>query len=326
MLDDKKAPQPQRNISLQERALLIDLFRKQRDSRDISCTIIHLPVQHALLAKLILIMITYCANEFCDDDWDFALSQLKFYIHSAVVVMENVAENVDDLLTNSSTCENMEKGIRKKLESIVLIKDNYGIDIAKDALLAFRSFCYSKEAERTERWGHITDRIVEGILRAFLCVGLAEAMACMYSLEAAAVIPSSLLSNVCFWKLVAWGTIHSSPLARERAAKSIDLWGLTKGSIDSLYAILFSSKPETLLQFAAYVFLSSEPVSVSAVQEGNSCGLDSETDTSNFALLSEPKYHIKQEISSIIQKQQKTFDLNLLAPERVCMFNKDSSY
>lgn len=46
-----------------------------------------------LLSKLI-IFAGYCANDLSKEDWDFLLSMPRFWIQSAVVLMEDVVENV----------------------------------------------------------------------------------------------------------------------------------------------------------------------------------------------------------------------------------------
>ena len=120
---------------------------------------------------------------------------------------------------------------------------------------------------RTEKWQPIIDRITDGVLRILFCSGLSEAMASVVSPEAAYVVASSRFVDLLFWDLVALGDIESSTNARDKAVNSVECWGLCKGAIASLYALLFSSKPVPSLQFATYALLSTEPVSLLAIYE-----------------------------------------------------------
>ncbi|XP_048139257.1 E3 ubiquitin-protein ligase listerin isoform X2 [Rhodamnia argentea] len=320
--DRSNAPKPERKISLREKTLLLDFFRKQRVSIDLSNASNHLQM---LLSKLIVFSVGYCANDFNEEDWDFVLSMTRFWIQSAVVMMEDVVENVNDVITDDSCSDKSDFSIIEKLEQIVLIKDHNRLDTAKSALLAYSSFSGvqlakvvdDQDPSRTEKWESTKDRITGGILRIFLCAGLAEAIASLHSHEAASVVALSLLDNLYFWESVARGVNESSPLARERAVRSVDCWGLSKGSISSLYAILFSPKPAPPLQFAAYRMLSSEPVSHMAIREETMITLDGEQDSSKIDLLSEQNVHLKEEISSMIEKSRKMFEMDLLAEERV---------
>lgn len=111
----------------------------------------------------------------------------------------------------------------------------------------------------------IRNQILESILRLFFSTGITEAIAGSYSYEAASIIAASRFYHRSFWESVASSVIKSSSHTRDEAVKSVELWGLRKGPISSLYAILFSSKPIPSLQLAAYAILSTEPVSKLAV-------------------------------------------------------------
>lgn len=187
--------------------------------------------------------------------------------------------------------------------------DNFQLAIVAD----------DQDTSRTEKWESMKDRITGGILRIFLCAGLAEAIASLHSHGAASVVASSLLDNLYFWESVVRGVNESSPLARERAVRSVDFWGLSKGSISSLYAILFCPTPAPSLQFAAYRMLSSEPVSHLAIGEETMHTLDGEQDSSS---IEEQNVHMKEEISSMIEKSHQMFEMDLLAEERALMFGQ----
>jgi len=106
--------------------------------------------------------------------------------------------------------------------------------------------------------------------------------------------------------------------------KSVDFWRLRKGSISSLYAILFTSKPIPLLQFAAYFVLSNEPVLRIAVLEDNACNSNiyaaSEEDISRLEVPMEEKVHLKEEIPFMVERAPyEVLEMDLLAHQRVRM-------
>lgn len=57
-----------------------------------------LTVVQMLLSKLMIVSVGYCWNEFNEEDWDFLLSNQRCWIQSAVVMMEDVAENINGLV------------------------------------------------------------------------------------------------------------------------------------------------------------------------------------------------------------------------------------
>ena len=322
-----------RIASLEEKTLLLELFRKQRHSEAISVIANQRPELQLLLSKLIVVSVGYCWTEFNEEDWEYVFSQLRRWIQSVVVIMEEIAENVDDIASNF-TSDNVDDYL-EKLKQIVLVLDPFPIDIAKNALLTFCLCCgpfgYKQleaaeniEPLGTERWDPIKDRILEGILRLFFCTGIAEAIASSTCHEAASIISSSRFEHLYFWELVASSVINSSINARDRAVKSIEFWGLSKGPISSLYAILFSSKPASLLQFAAYVMLSNEPISNLAIIEDNIL-LDSNTngaeDSRPTDLSTEASVHLKEEMSFLVEKlPYVVFEMDLMAQQRVICF------
>ncbi|CAA2933942.1 Hypothetical predicted protein [Olea europaea subsp. europaea] len=234
----------ERYISPMEEELLYKLFEKQRQHAGAS----------AVASKLPLVQ--------------------RFWIESTVVMMEKVAENVNDAVSNSSSSNDMTDTL-KKLKIAVSTIDPFPVKIATNALIAFSLFCglvgfqkkeYAENSNplRIERWEVINNRILDGILHLFFCTGVAEAIANSYCHEASSVVASSRLDHPHFWELVASRAIGSSSHARDKAVKSIEIWGLSKGPISSLYALLFSCKPQPPLQYAAFVILSAEPVMHSA--------------------------------------------------------------
>lgn len=331
-MDDTKSLKLVREISPEERILILDVFRKQRHGVSALVASNQLPLFRMLLSKLMVLSVGYCWTEFTEEDWEFFFSNLRSWIQSAVVIMEEVTENVNDLITNSSTSENLD--VFKNLEKIVLIPDSYPITVAINALASFSLFCAILELQqpaednplRAERWDSTRDRILEGILRLFFCTGIAESIASSYSVEAASIVAATRFNNPYFWELVASNVVKSSQHARDRAVKSVEFWGLIKGPISSLYAILFSSTPFPPLQFATYVILSTAPISQLAIlEEDTACSLDGETsgDRNSGALemSSERNIRLKEELSLMIEKlPDEVFEVDLISQERVNVF------
>ncbi|KAB5512949.1 hypothetical protein DKX38_029977 [Salix brachista] len=331
-MNDTKSLKLVREISPEERILILDVFRKQRLGVSALVASNQLPLFRILLSKLMVLSVGYCWTEFTEEDWEFFFSNLRSWIQSAVVIMEEVTENVNDLITNSSTSENFD--VLKNLEKIVLIPDPYPITVAINALASFSLFCAILELQQpaddtpliTERWDSTRDRILEGILRLFFCTGIAESIASSYSVEAASIVAATRFNNPYFWELVASNVVKSSQHARDRAVKSVEFWGLSKGPISSLYAILFSSTPFPPLQFATYVILSTAPISQLAIlEEDATCSLDGETsgdrNSGDLELSSERNIHLKEELSLMIEKlPDEAFEVDLISQERVNVF------
>lgn len=318
-----------------EKTLLLELFRKQRCGVGTSTVTNHPPAVQLLLSKLIAVSVGYCWKEFDEEDWEYVFSRLRHWIQSVVVIMEEITENVDDTVNKNVTSDNTDDNL-EKIEQIVLFSDPLPFDIAKNALLSFSICCgpfgikQLADAENinpfgAERWEPIKDRILEGILRLFFCTGIAEAIATSFCHEAASIISSSRFEHLYFWELVASNVVNSSTNARDRAVKSVEFWGLSKGAISSLYAILFSSKPVSSLQFAAYVILSTEPISSGAIVEEDTL-LDGnnnvEEDSRPVDLSTETSVQLREEICFIIEKLPfEVLDMDLMAQQRViCLF------
>lgn len=324
-----------RIISHGEKKLLLDLFRKQRPGVGISDTDNRKPEVQLLLSNLIVISVGYCSEEFDLEDWEYVLSRLRRWIQSVVVILEDVAESIDDSVLNNSTSDNMDSNL-EKLRQIVTISDPFPIDVAKNALLAFSlirgPFGFKQLDDETnanprakETCDHNNDRIFEGILRLFFCTGISEAAAGSLCHEASSIISSSRFEHLFFWELIASHIVKSSALARDRAVKSVEFWGLSIGPVSSLYTMLFSSKPIPLLQHAAYVMLSNEPVSnVAVIKDGTK--LDSNPSSEELSqpadLSTEASSLLRDEISWRIEKLPYEFlELDLMAHERVLFSN-----
>ncbi|XP_022730534.1 LOW QUALITY PROTEIN: E3 ubiquitin-protein ligase listerin [Durio zibethinus] len=325
-----------RSIGHEERILLLDLFRKQRHENSGSIAANQLPVVQMLLSKLMVISVGYCWREFDEEDWEFLFFHLRYWIESAVVMMEEVAENVNDAVTEHSSSDSLDL-ICDKLKQIVLVSDPSPINVTKNSIISFSFFCGLLELQptkdtdnlnplRTERWDPIRNQILESILRLFFSTGIAEAITGSYSNEAASIISASRFYHRSFWELVASSVIKSPPHTREEAVKSVELWGLSKGPICSLYAILFSSRPIPSLQLAAYAVLSTEPVSKLAVfGEGSARCLDVDSnayqESNQLDLSAEENIHLREELSYMIEKlPHDVLDMDLVAEQRVHLF------
>ena len=323
-----KALNLERDIDPVERSLLLDLFRKQKHAAK-SAAASQLPVVQILLSKLIAVSVGYCWTEFSEEDWEFVLFHLRRWIESVVVMMEEVAENVNDVIINRSSSDDKEV-ILKKLEHAALLLDSLRINVARNALYAFSLFSGLTELQnaedadnsnplRRERWDLVKDRIVGGILRLFFSTGVAEAIASSSYTEASSVIASTRLDHPHFWDLIASSIVDSSLHARDRALRSVELWGLSKGPISSLYAILFSSKPVPSLQYAAYFILVTEPVSTSAIiNKGTTYLVGNTTDTCDIDSSSEEGIQLREDISCMIEKlPYEILEVDLVAQQRV---------
>lgn len=325
---EKQSLELKRHISSTEKRLLLELFRRQRHGTEASAAANWLPDAQMLQSKLMAVSVKYCCQEFNEEDWDFVLLQLRRWIELAVVIMDEVAETVNDAMTNTLASDNFEVTLNKS----ILIVESHRINIASNALFAFCDFVeLQKLADadnlslmKLERWDLIKNRIFEATLRLLFSTGVTESILCSCGYNASSIISSTRQNYPWFWESVASSVIDSSLLARDRAVKSFKFWGLSKGPVSSLYAILFSSEPISSLQFAAYVILSSEPLSSSAIiGEETECVLDSTSDLDSFNLDHSLKRdaHLREDISFMIEKLPcETVEMDLMALGRVNIF------
>ncbi|KAL9169500.1 hypothetical protein ABFS82_04G082900 [Erythranthe guttata] len=317
---------PARYVFPAERAVLYELFQKQRQGA--SAVLNKLPLVQKLLSELMVISVAYCWEDFDEDDWKFVLHRLRFWIEAAVVMMEEVVENVNHTLANGSNDVNASLN---EFENAVVISDPFPVELARNALVGFSLFCSligSQDKEHagnlnhlgSEKWEIMTDRIFEGILRLFFCTAASEAIANSCCHEASSIIASSRLGHRQFWESVASCVLQSSSHARDKAMKSIEIWGLSKGAISSLYALVFSCKPLPPLQYAAFVLLSTEP----GAQLAFTCdtGKVSNDGTLNnedsFDTSSAENVHLREELSYKLEKlPPRVLEMDLVAHERV---------
>ncbi|GAB4824288.1 hypothetical protein Ancab_007175 [Ancistrocladus abbreviatus] len=325
----------EQHASTLERELLLNLFHKQRYGADGSVVANKLPVVQILLSRLIVIAVGYCWEEFTEEDWEFVLSHLRCWIEVVVVVMEEAVDSLDLAIKNAPP-DNLELSIHK-FEPNLLIVDPSCMDTAANALYAFSlllSLVQFKQADKadklrfleTEKCEHSRNQIEEGILRVFLSTGVAEAIAGSLHCESLSIIGSTHLLHPLFWKLIGSTVAESSSLAREEAIRSVERWGLSKGPINSLLAILFSSKPMYPLKFSAFVLLSSMPISRWVVTSDGALyllseDLSSNQDSNTPDLSPEDGILLREELSCLIEKLPiEMLDVDFEAPERINTF------
>ncbi|KAJ4772899.1 E3 ubiquitin-protein ligase listerin [Rhynchospora pubera] len=285
-----------REVSHEEKSLLVSLFRKYQRS---GSGIVSSDMMQLIESKLTAVMVAYCWLEIEENDWRVVFNRVNKWTQSCVLLMEETTEIVD---SSGTDLEN--------LKTIVRNLDRVAIETASVALTIHCVIYEINEAQ--EKWEmEMKSRMMENILRLFLTTGSMESIAKSLSEEASEIVASSRFSYLQFWGLVASIVNNSTVEVRKSAVEAMDLWGLSKGSVDALYALLFSSQPVHYLQLAAYNLLASEPVcQVSIVKEGaNHSDLDG-------ALC------LRDEICTLIQiPTDQLLEMDLLEQKRVNVFN-----
>ncbi|XP_041995812.1 E3 ubiquitin-protein ligase listerin isoform X1 [Salvia splendens] len=312
---------PGRYVSHVERTALYELFLKQRQGA--SAVINKLPLVQKLMSELVVISVAYCWEDFDEDDWKFVMHQLRFWIEAAVVMIEEIVENINQTLTDGPNDSNASLD---KIKINVVSIDSFAIELARNALVGFSLLCslikpWDKLQDGNvnplgdDKWEFITDRIFEGVLRLFFCTAVAEAIVNARCPEASSIIALSRLDHRRFWELVASCSVQSSPHARDKAVKSLEVWGMSEGAISSLYALVFSCKPFPPLQYAAFILLSTEPVVQSAITY---CRDDGTTNNEDSLDTPSENAHLREEISHKLEKlPHEVHEMDLVAHERV---------
>lgn len=336
-----------RKISEIEQNLLLSLFRSQISTatasakNDISAvpSTSHLSFLSTMqvdmiIAKLTAVTVAYCWEEFTKEDWSFVIAKLHKWLEPSVMLMEEMAESIDDIVT-TCTANRMEE-ISKKLVNVQPF-DPLLASLSSAALITF--FFFTKLLELTKadnfvvlqsikhgNWIQIKDQIMEDVLRLFFTTGVVEAIAKSCSKEASLIIASSRLDYTLFWSFIALSVINSPENVRSKAVESMELWNLSKGPLSALYAILFSSKPLSFLQLAAYRFLSTNPtIHLSILKENciESNGIFSQESHSLNTLdeTSEELLCLREEISCLILKPgAELLEMELTSHDRVNFF------
>lgn len=335
-----------RVISHSEKILLLSLFRKQQfdehggssssdqmsyASSSSSGSIFSTSTQ-IILSKLAAVSVGYCWHEFAEEDWDVVLGKLSRWLDSSVLLMEGIAENIDDTLMNCTAMVDSEFVERIDLS----VNDSSPLSIASSVLIISCIFSHldviqgvedveTVQSIRSGKWAQVEDAIMEKSLRLLFTTGVAEAIASSYSEDASSLVASSRLAHSQFWRLVALAVIKSPQHVRKASVESMELWGLSKGAIDALYAVLFSPTPISSLQIAAYNLLSKDPIcGFSLFKE--SCIKGDNSDSQEYGLLlnvetSEESFCLRDEISCLLQKPtSEILEMDLLAQDRINIF------
>lgn len=335
-----------RDIGHLEKSLLLSLFRKQRcvDSSpdphgmmfasSSNGVLVTSARAHMILAKLIAVSIGYCWQEFSIDDWNFVFDNFNKWVESSVLSMEEMVENIDDVVKNYTS--NVEL-VEEKLEQAVQALDPTQISTSNGGLFILRLCSQLLELHeagdfevlqfiKLERWDEIYGRAMENILRLFFASGVAQAIASSCSEEASSLVASSRVQYSQFWGRIASFVISSPLHVRNTALKSMELWGLSKGPISSLYAILFCSKPISSVQYAAYRLLSTEPICYMSLLKENYLGGDTITSQESelldkFGSSSEGSFCLLDEISCLILKpSSKLLEMDAVSQYRVNVY------
>ncbi|OAY73390.1 E3 ubiquitin-protein ligase listerin [Ananas comosus] len=327
----------QRDISHPESSLLLSLFRKyQKLYEDTAASAIFVNGEtisksvQMIGAKLTAVSVGYCWQEFEESDWTFVLDRSHRWIESSVLLMEEIAENIDEAVINYRATAELEATL-EKLSLTVHSLDPLPISIANAALIILCLLSKLVELQKAttpglERWADTKDRMMGSILRLFFATGVAEAIASSCSEEASSVVASNRRNYTQFWGLVASFVTSSPHHVISSAMESMELWGLSKGSVSSLYAILFSSQPISSMQFAAYTLLTYEPIcQLSLVKESSLEAAGSTVQESDFlkkfeSPLVEP-FCLRDEISFVIHKPTaELLEMDLISQDRVNFF------
>ncbi|XP_042375342.1 E3 ubiquitin-protein ligase listerin-like isoform X4 [Zingiber officinale] len=322
-----------RNVSNEEATLLLSLFRKQVCFNDASAATNQ---KQIILGKLIAVSVGYCWQKFDKDDWSFVLDNSHRWLESSVLLLEEITDSIDDAIVNHTIINGLEC-TQKKLEISLQNYDPWIFHLSTAALVTLCLLSQPEEHEKTDstealhhiklgKWAAMKDQTMASILRLFFATGASEAIANSCNGNLSNVVASSRLMQSHFWGMIASFVWNSPKLVRSAAVESMKLWGLSKDSISSLYAILFSSRPISSLQFAAYCLLSSEPLChLSVASEGSLEGEGSSFMESELSLdvesSSEETFCLRDEISFLIQRQSADLpEMDLISQERVNVF------
>ncbi|KAK6927168.1 hypothetical protein RJ641_008887 [Dillenia turbinata] len=308
-----------REISPMEKSLLFGLFRKQRHAPG---AVQQQPELQMLLSKLTAVSVGYCWKEFDEEDWEFIVSHLRRWIGSAVLVIEEVAETVNDTISSASSCDDLDQTL-KKLKHAISVLDPSTVNTARNALFTFSLFCGLLNIQpadnieslnlKRERWDAIKDHDIEDILRLFFSSGVTEAIAASSCKEACYIVASTRLKQLHFSELVASSVVQSSVYARDKAVKSVQYWALSKGPYMPSFFL-----PDRYHHCT-------EPVSHLAIVEEDTASLNGDTasdqDSGSPDFSSEENIHGRPELTSMIKKLPlDILEMDLVAQEQVNVF------
>jgi hypothetical protein len=329
----------EREISDAEISLMLTLFQKYQffyngaaSSLSTSETVIPRTVE-LLGVKLTAVMVGYCWTKLQENDWHFVFRMVFKCIESSALLVEEMTDGINDAIINQVSSEDA----LEKIKLMVSTTDKLTLSLAESSLV---TLCHLKhlgnlqEVEtakslqliRSGDYAESTNKMVESILRLFLASGVSEAIAKSFGEEASSVIGSSRHAYLHFWELVASFINNASPEIRRSALESMELWGLTKGSVSGLYSILFSPQPIFHLQFAAFSLLLSEPFcQLSLLKDsslGENCSSAQRSDISQSTELmpdSEKTLCLRDELSALVEfPTSELLKTDLTERDRVC--------
>ncbi|KAL3679930.1 hypothetical protein R1sor_022886 [Riccia sorocarpa] len=326
-------------VSPEEKALLLQLLQKQFSREALAAVAAaaalrrSVPEQEAsdkkkrqsvdlTLAKLVAAATAYSWLNFGVEEWEFILSRLRSWMEDAVVDAEDLTENIALAVEKdlSEGGESRADQIVEELEGIVRGKDSVSIELSSAAVAVFSLLRGLEQLEgaessealthlKTANWKSLEMRALEDVLRLLLAVGLAESIAAdskTAAQKARGVIASWRKLQGQLWDNAADVALSASNQAREAAIRAVDLWGIGKGAISALYALLFSPQPTMSLQWVAYNFLTSGHVMEMAITcgvvsapEGESKADEEVGDMSQEALTASVA-QIRPELTSIL--------------------------
>lgn len=224
------------------------------------------------LAQLVAVSVAYCWQDFGVEEWAFILKCLRKWVDSAVVESEELAEIVvnfyEDGQQGALDIQQL-SGRRILIELaaaavsvLILLKDLNKLETVT-ALRALGTL-------RVSNWVAVEDHMMEALLRILLATGLSEAAALDFNVdgEAAKTISKHRRAEAVLWESLGVVALGATSRAREAAVRAADLWGVGKGSISALYALLLSPNSTGALQWVAFQFLSTEPIQQLAVTWG----------------------------------------------------------
>jgi hypothetical protein len=309
------------------------------------------------LAKLVASCVAYCWQDFGVEEWRFVLGHLGKWLASAVVDAEEVTEAVVDILKVAENSRNgvalanpnvpsiqsmsfTENSVAADIEDVIMKQRNLSVKLSMTAITIFSLLKEQRAAEGeiaitismvalTEaNWERSEGNAMGDILRLLLATGLAESAAAdsACAKQAAAVIAKHRESQEHMWEIVAEVALRASGRARESAVRSADLWGVGKGSISALYALLFSCTPIPCLQWVAFQFLSTVPLQHLAITWGvvGSAQEEQEADngqtTTNSDVPPAAAAGIRPELATVLETPGSlVLQTSLTAPIRVCV-------
>lgn len=268
----------QAKVSLLEMSLLFKLMRKQSIVPPVQDELQLLSAeptagvhQELTLAKLIAVSVAYCWQEFGVDEWTFVLGHLRKWLDSTVVEFEEMTEIIVDFFKDGqkgTLLDLQELSGRKFLielaattiSILILVKDLNKME----SVPALRTLAILRQSN----WEALEDHMMDRILRILLATGLSESAVMESNIQgddAAKLIAKHRVAESFLWECVAEVALEATPRAREAAVRAADLWGVGKGSISALYALLFSPNSNRSLQWVAFQYLSEEPLQQLAV-------------------------------------------------------------